>query len=460
MRRPLRFGAQPPFLSAPALGANLPWWADPVYLLDGTGPAVALDFENDRYAVPSSLNAAGVPAASVDQLTSLRSATFAEAFAFTCSGTVSRTRVNSSGVLVADGAVDTPRFDHATGSKRLLLENAATNLNPSSEDFTTNWAKTGVNVTANVITDPFGTTKADKITPTQASPNLYIVQSQTVVSGTNYCHSVYAKAGEQGWIQLCWGSTAFGNMYSNFDLVNGQMGTSTAPQAGMESLGNGWYRCWAAGPAIASSTSNASVLCMLNGDNGRLSNATVPDGEGLYVFGDQFETGYFPTSYIPTSGAAVTRPIESARLSPLVEAIFNRGTATARVQVTPIFPMPENVYRAFISTEKMYTRIGTSGAGGALAQLYDGTTDIGLALGSGSWTDGVGLVGAWDASGSILAANGALSSPTTAAPSWGNQWHLARGQTSYSRYGDGRYKSLVLWPFRAADASLPAKAVA
>lgn len=94
-----------------ALLSGRPWWRAAKYLADGQYPSAIADYRNNRYMLLGS----AVP--------------FSAIHAFTASSSgAARTYVGQDGLIKTDVAVDQPRFDWSTGLKRLLLENAATNL--------------------------------------------------------------------------------------------------------------------------------------------------------------------------------------------------------------------------------------------------------------------------------------------------------------------------------------------
>jgi hypothetical protein len=92
-----------------------------------------------------------------------------------------------------------PRFDHdpATGASRgLLIEEARTNLLERSAEFdNAYWEKSGSTSAANTSTAPDGTTSADRISETSDLAGHFVKRTISVVSGTTYTLSVFAKAG-------------------------------------------------------------------------------------------------------------------------------------------------------------------------------------------------------------------------------------------------------------------------
>lgn len=82
-----------------------------------TGSVAGADFRARRYWLPATSTFAAP-----------RPATEAEFFAQFSAATATRTYVNAAGNRVSIGAANVPRFDYSTGSCRLLLEDASTNL--------------------------------------------------------------------------------------------------------------------------------------------------------------------------------------------------------------------------------------------------------------------------------------------------------------------------------------------
>jgi hypothetical protein len=203
-----------------------------------------------------------------------------------------------------------PRFDHnpTTGeSLGLLVEEARTNLLLRSEEFdNAYWGKTRSSVTANATTSPAGTLTADKlIEDTTASNSHQLVVSPVTASGIYTC-SVYAKAAErtQAAIRLDVGVLEL----AIFNLSTGTViSTTSGITSSITAVGNGWYRLTAT-TISAVSVINFVLQIAVGGTNVYTGDGT----SGIYFWGAQLEAGAFPTSYIPTTTAAVTRSADVA----------------------------------------------------------------------------------------------------------------------------------------------------
>jgi hypothetical protein len=223
------------------------------------------------------------------------------------------TYFNASGVLTT-AAVNAPRFNHVYNgsswvSKGLLVEEQRTNNLRQSNSFSTTWVLLDGAVVANSGTSPDGTNNAWKMNELATTTHAHGIYQTLTIPGGACTWSIYAKAGERSWLQfLSYNSTT--NFPTWFNLSNGTVGTNAAGNtATITPVGNGWYRC----SITRSAGADYAQFYTANGDNNGSYLGEV--GKGIYIYGAQIETGAFPTSYIPTTTAAVTRSADVCQIT-------------------------------------------------------------------------------------------------------------------------------------------------
>jgi hypothetical protein len=217
-----------------------------------------------------------------------------------------------------------PRLDYSGGATcpKLLLEPQRTNVITNNNDFAT--GASNVTVLSNNATSPEGYQNADLITGDAGT--LTKVVNFNGASAGQYTVSVFAKYNTQQWIQLGAGGIA---SFANFDIQNGVVGTTNVTSS-IEDYGNGWYRCSI--NMVSGTPLSHYVGIITNGTSARLS--TTASTGSFWAYGIQSEIGAYPTSVIPTLGAAVTRGADDySTLSGLNMFLSIRPTASTKVEV-------------------------------------------------------------------------------------------------------------------------------
>jgi len=194
------------------------------------------------------------------------------------------------------------RIDYLDSTDGVLLtEPQSTNLYVQSSSFVGNWQASNLNLTLSSVLSPNGIDYATKVEQTSIYGNYYRVK--TVVSGSDYTHSIFAKKGNTDWIYLR--PVDFDVSADNkvwFDLNNGVVGTDSAGVGSIKDYGNGWYRC-----SIKFNTTTDLTGRVLGYNCNSDGDSVGSVGLTSYIWGAQLEQKSYSTSIIPTSGSTVTR---------------------------------------------------------------------------------------------------------------------------------------------------------
>lgn len=392
-----------------ALGQGVPWWRRADHLLDGVAPAFFADVLNLRAAI----GAAVVPLASVITVTAASGKTYCDA-----------------GGNLKTAAANEARIDWSGGAAELLLEGPATNLVLRSAQLgNAEWTKLAISVTADATTAPDETEAADTLVEDGTTAVHAEQQSISFTSGTAYTLSVYVKPAGRSIAWLYLPSAAFGSANAYFNLATGAVGTIVGSVvATIAPLAGGWYRCSISKTATATAAGNVGFGAAAT--DGASSYAGL-SAASLYAWGAQLEAGAVATSYIPTSGSAVTRATDLCQLAAGAAAAIQgasaavawRGTIPAAVTGQQIIGLGDglNLIRA---TNTPNTRIA----------IFNAASGLALGVGTDVIPGALGLCAGWGASGARLAVNGTAASAaqTNAWPTTiyiGASTGLATGQT-------------------------------
>jgi hypothetical protein len=435
-------------LSLPRLGAGQKAWFAAAEFAD---LAAIADFNGDRYAVPA-LAMGSVASATAAELCVKRAAGFSDWFAFTAASTTARSYLDAAGLIRSDLAADQPRPSWLNGRRQLALNDQATNLLLWSGDLgNAAWTPSGVSVSAVAGAAPDGGPAHAVLPGASASTFKEMQQNVAATSGQSYCFSCFARANGYRYVQLVGTGSVMGTFKVNIDLQTGAetdyaAGTATNVARGIIAYPNGWYRLWISLQALSSSSSARLGVDIIPAATSARGVSWSGDGtSSVLIWGQQIETGAIPTPYVATTNATVTRAIESARFSPLLEAVLQRPAASV-------------VVRGQAMTRASGRIVGASG--GALVAASSGLTQIvqegsatlataaGGALSSGNWGAGA----SFDAAGRSVARNGATAASDSGTPVARSTIHLGRGASG--AYGDGFYDWVGIAPSRLSEARL------
>lgn len=214
-----------------------------------------------------------------------------------------------------------PRWDYNPSTLQLnglLIEEARTNQMLNSGRIDT-WGTANTTLVAGVAGAPDGSNNGAKIIPTTASGQHAASQTTPITANQVQTFTIFLKPAGYPRATILVSNAAITNYaQSTFDITAGTMpgsiavgGAATQTARSITYVGNGWYRCSITCLLDATST---NALTYVYPDNG-VGNSFAGDGvSGTFAWGAQLEAGAFPTSYIPTTGATVTRSQEQCSI--------------------------------------------------------------------------------------------------------------------------------------------------
>ena len=306
--------------------------------------------------------------------------------------------------LRTETRLNIPRLDYSNGTcPSLLVEPQRSNISLYSEQFdNAAWLKYRLDLGTNTQVSPSGVQNADTFTSSVGQSIVPAIASTSItfLGNTNYSLSIFAKVlGNTNTFSLTYvdnvvgytGGSAVYNLATQVVTITQSPNASVT--ASMQDYGNGWYRLVLNFLTIATPTFNYFQYGI----------TTANTANTFAIWGAQLEAGSYPTSYIPTTSAAVTRNadvISKTGISSLIGQ--TEGTVFCEFQTL------ENLY-AYIGVDDTTTtnRIIFFGLGDnkLYAQLRDATGTI-FTQGTNVINGKVKAAISFNSSGSVFYANG------------------------------------------------------
>jgi hypothetical protein len=337
-------------------------------------------------------------------------------------------------------------------------EAAATNLVTESEAFDAAfWTKANATITANAAVAPDGFSTADILGDNGATGTgeVRATRAVTVANSTTYTYSVFAKAAQLNWLKFRMVNfTTPVDSQAHFNVAAGVLGTVDAglDDAGIIPCGNGWYRCWASFTTDATDTSGSIYNVVVAADGG-----FVVDLDGtsdIYIWGAQFETGVYPSSYIATSGGTATRAVDFLESDPPYWIKDSAGTFVVRYDRPAGMANYPQVFDASNSASSSTNRVDAYfNAGGSVTGRSTGANIPTAASPANAFAK---FASAYALDNCNVAINGTVSVADTSAalPSGLNQLSIGVGDNGSTEPFGGYIKSLQYYNVRKSDADL------
>lgn len=168
------------------------------------------------------------------------------------------------------------------------------------------WTKTNSTITADATTAPDGTTSADKLVESSSTGEHYVLKNGApLVAGDRNTISIYAKAGERGFIT---GYCANRDLSTSRVRFNLSTGASTTISSGANlvvntasNVGGGWWRI---SYTVDGGTGGTAPQITWEIDTGSSYNYAGDGTSGVYVWGAQISQSGSVGEYVKTTSSA------------------------------------------------------------------------------------------------------------------------------------------------------------
>ena len=347
--------------------------------------------------------------------------------------------------LRTETRLNIPRLDYSNGTcPSLLVEPQRTNLFNYSQQFdNAAWTKiVGGSITANVAISPSGLQDADLFN------NANVYQQRTQANDTMYCFSVYVKKNTSAYVSIGYldnvvgfvgGEITYTYLTNTITVIQSANGSVSGQSI---DVGNGWIRLILKYTTIATVTFNYQYI----------------DTNGSYVWGAQLEAGSYPTSYIPTTSASVTRNADQ---------VFKTGITSLIGQTEGTIYLEADIQKH--NDSEFYVAISNGASLGEAIYLYQpsggilqvlfrtgGATPT-ISILNANWNIGFNKIAiAYNSTSGEVFINGASQGTValSALPTCSQLTIGARPDAPGSLVGSGGYKVATLWKTRLTNDQL------
>lgn len=363
------------------------------------------------------------------------------------------------GAQLEEGAVATDyiqTFNAANtspeGCRGLLVEEARTSPLLRSQEFANgSWNVGNCTITTGAISGPDGGSTGSLVTVTATTyTSLYQVLAATAISHTE---SIYIKRGFRPdfVIGLYNNTTAAGLVFLNYTWGTGVASFTGTGSYTITEAGDGWFRF------SVTATAGITIGNSLNIYAGA-SGGSCTAGDTWYVFGAQFEAGAFASTYIPTTGAPVTRTAESVAITSTNFSGFitqGVGTMYGEAQLrSRVAGISQGVFSLSDNGGSNAISIFATAPTSVTAEVArGGIVETNIVFTESNQTSRVAI--AYQLNDVVAGANGVLSAidSTSTIPLVVNALYIGNVYGPYY-YANGHIKRLTYWPTRLTDVEL------